>query len=1658
MCDPVDKSEAPSPLPLRRCGPLQHPELRRVHRRRLGGLERLVQVHQQLRRGLPRATPQRGAAAQQLRAAGAGMLGAPVRRGPLKMPGGGEMMTGVQLVPSFGGRITPGRRRALRRQRASARRLLFLHRKGFLSISPRTIWNLRQKLALHHSRDPAHLRLLATMTSYQTALPWRCRRCVRVCGKSAQCCPQCGQPWEKCYDQSFVPPQPRKPQPQPAEDFWDLSWGEKPWDNEKKQKPKSPRRRPNTPKGDKRSQNPSNQPWPPQYPNAQPWPWPPPKPTAPPQEPSPWMPFQKAEVPTPAPVLPSASDLTLRQLLGALKKCDNLSPEVQNLMQTSEAQNLNAVTRDLHLVVNQIGTARRNLEESRMARARLHSSWKSFLETSITRWHGYIEAFARQDQQLQDETVAALASLKQARAILAESRDKATASAGPKSDADAQEISDDENMIQDKDSSAKQILADVKEVADSLINLKHKVDASWTVEEKAAKAVKLEPAADPKSAPSAPPAAAFGGSGPPSMSPFGAPALERASELACENGYGQPVGDAALFPSGSPRLLRPHRLPRVHRPLVRFRDEVEVHFDFEAERVKCGLTLPLDAFNRWHTKPWSLSSNPCESNGAAPVALSHGSGHRDFGTGSSPAAAPIQDMPEWIQHGFALLLDRNMIEMEEIGPIIYLRTWYVDHRHHGLCLRPRAVRWDAHYDTWLDELLEVWVDLLDASRPFEVLFVRPPVTNSPLEDGNSGDVILLQPGSAERAVALLCARLPDRGQHWYLRVAASLPRFVSQDDCLTLAGLRPRFRDSEVEFRSGGNLLPPVFQVLPAIGIDVSAPLPPREHEVDEVSWLAHVPARPDAQVGPGLPLPGVAEEPDDFHPFDDEDPSDPGSEPESLASLRPEDARLTLLWRLGLAPLPLRLDWTNFDDVFHQILQATHMDRLELVTFWCIQHTPADLLSAYTESVILQVRDEIPAGARHKYVLTDVEIHHPWPAAQPELDRRVRLLPHQVSRRATLAMFGLDHFCRHVRDRCLVWHNNMIVEMPDGRQHRALLNLRHGDYIRVALPPLADHCHLPPRLVAGALQAGIPEHQIWQWWRNGQIPAQPLPPIPNAVTHFERFDGPDHIDLMQRSAVRSSAVCSDEPASLPGSVDEPLPTIRAIHDMPQGVQDIHSSWRRSSCVRCDFEGPSATFRTWFIHHGLRQECIVPRSVTLLADYESWDSTIRDVWLDYVDPTLAVTLSLVAPAVPILDPDFVGDIIVEQGVDHEPARRAIVLSLVHHGALQVVASSVSTTMTGQAFLHLAQLPEHVHDRYQVNFGTAIIHLYDGFHVLWSGMSFVVVSSELFRSWQVESLPDAPDAEEVILLQRDRRPAVRVPLKLDDLVPSPQCARLPFAQPLFLRGHVPTVDLGPVMPIGSVVRWHESTLAVFDQMEEWNGQCPYGLSFFTDGSVTSQCGAAAAAVFMIVHAHEGDFLGGFRTVRLPPDATSPLAEHVAVSLALLWLSHFERYPGLHVNVGFDSTTAGYCAAGEFRPEANLEVARLNRALTQWLDTKLSRPIGWYHVRAHQGHPYNEAADAAAWAAAHQWIPSRDWTEIWDFVTLSGSMVAFFPWIWLAELAGQGHPSFPRLADGDLCVDVQAPFEVPLIRVLMTYHCSSKLCPRCLFATVMPWYEL
>jgi len=89
--------------------------------------------------------------------------------------------------------------------------------------------------------------------------------------------------------------------------------------------------------------------------------------------------------------------------------------------------------------------------------------------------------------------------------------------------------------------------------------------------------------------------------------------------------------------------------------------------------------------------------------------------------------------------------------------------------------------------------------------------------------------------------------------------------------------------------------------------------------------------------------------------------------------------------------------------------------------------------------------------------------------------------------------------------------------------------------------------------------------------------------------------------------------------------------------------------------------------------------------------------------------------------------------------------------------------------------------------------------------------------------------------------------------------------LDFHPVIALRETILHLDLGHIHPRASIVKWHPSTQAAFDNVPDWQGEIPTGISFFTDGSAAwiqdERC--ASAAIIRIVRTEHGDRFGGFR---------------------------------------------------------------------------------------------------------------------------------------------------------------------------------------------------
>eukprot|EP00438_Fugacium_kawagutii_P003181 Skav218026 [mRNA] locus=scaffold214:68164:74339:+ [translate_table: standard] len=305
------------------------------------------------------------------------------------------------------------------------------------------------------------------------------------------------------------------------------------------------------------------------------------------------------------------------------------------------------------------------------------------------------------------------------------------------------------------------------------------------------------------------------------------------------------------------------------------------------------------------------------------------------------------------------------------------------------------------------------------------------------------------------------------------------------------------------------------------------------------------------------------------------------------------------------------------------------------------------------------------------------------------------------------------------------------------------------------------------------------------------------------------------------------------------------------------------------------------------------------------------------------------------------------------------------------------------------------------------------------------------------------------------------------LSLDQMIPPSRVLRIPARHAMFLCSHIPTVHLGPVHSMSSVVRWKPTTWRHCRDLPAWTDEVPLALWFYTDGSACTDPVAGAAAVFLLVQTEVGWRLGGFRCVRFETQATAPYAEHAAVCLGLLWLAQLSHGDWVKnhttVSMCFDCLLAGRSAQGCWQAKAHQQLAGFNRALCQWIVQKHHHAFQWCHVKAHSDHPYNEAADAAAHAAVHQWLPSAAWDEIWHAIYVADEVIDAVPWMWFVEACSQGNAMFPALHGEFIEVNLDQPFrEAPdpqaledLAPLPMDLRCTDRLPALPVFG---PWRDL
>ena len=169
-----------------------------------------------------------------------------------------------------------------------------------------------------------------------------------------------------------------------------------------------------------------------------------------------------------------------------------------------------------------------------------------------------------------------------------------------------------------------------------------------------------------------------------------------------------------------------------------------------------------------------------------------------------------------------------------------------------------------------------------------------------------------------------------------------------------------------------------------------------------------------------------------------------------------------------------------------------------------------------------------------------------------------------------------------------------------------------------------------------------------------------------------------------------------------------------------------------------------------------------------------------------------------------------------------------------------------------------------------------------------------------------------------------------------------------------------------------IQWKNETVQ-WIRLPIWQSTKIYEAHLYTDGSVSDFAGGSAVILF--VYDEEGWKFGGY-LMNWEADETADgginayQMEMDAMMMALKWshdiikLQHFNHGTQPNIHIHFDSYTAGYGTAGDYKGSQSDARYVAARSLHQAITTGMGANIQISHEKAHRGNPGNEAADTLA----------------------------------------------------------------------------------------------
>ena len=437
----------------------------------------------------------------------------------------------------------------------------------------------------------------------------------------------------------------------------------------------------------------------------------------------------------------------------------------------------------------------------------------------------------------------------------------------------------------------------------------------------------------------------------------------------------------------------------------------------------------------------------------------------------------------------------------------------------------------------------------------------------------------------------------------------------------------------------------------------------------DEVSWMSARQQEVHGDLQPFLnrDAAGITEVQDAVHQDDfveieveaAEDASEM-SDSSSIDSVR-SYRHSTIAYFMDINPIHCRPRWHTYEALHADITSYANKDTHDLTRVHIVGHPPEDLQLADIRPVLVQQPEDITEGSTFQLTLLDVVFHNALPSLEAETVRRVKLLPRTISRKALIAVLGLQPYCKYVRQACLVWHNRRPVKT----QAKALIDLRHGDYLQVAVPPGRGELRKQyTRDVAQCFRRGyrasnvpvvmeahpeglnvsdmpvidtfnyIPRAEDLDYDRDAMTLMQvtgisrpefdPWPPFMDRLPECDAPVTDFKVGNEDRVEAEIYVTSHGEPPAIAG------PALRFGNEIGF-LQELYPFWEHLAATEIEEEGRVLYVQTWFSDHDRFPTCERSRPARLLSDPWRWLDTMAEAWDDRVDPESLIDFYVIFP-------------------------------------------------------------------------------------------------------------------------------------------------------------------------------------------------------------------------------------------------------------------------------------------------------------------------------------------------------------------------------------------------------------------------------------------